>query len=198
MKEVFDEALEEILILTTGGTIDKVYFDAKSSYEVGSSVVGSLLEQAEVRHPCKIVEVLQKDSLELNDQDRALIRDTILDHAHRQIVITHGTDTMTQTASAIADCTQRTIVLTGSLAPARFAMTDAMFNIGMALATAQSKESGVYIVMNGTVFDANCVHKDKNKNAFIADPLLRPLVSVPVSCFSWALINPGRSIKLAR
>ncbi len=170
MNEIFDKALDEILILTTGGTIDKVYFDAKSSYEVGSSIVGSLLEQAEVRHPCKIVEVLQKDSLELNDQNRALIRDTILDHAHRQIVITHGTDTMTQTASAIADCADRTIVLTGSLAPARFAMTDAMFNIGMALATVQSKESGVYIVMNGTVFDANRVHKDKKKNAFIADP----------------------------
>ena len=169
MNEEFDEALEEVLILTTGGTIDKVYFDAKSSYEVGSSIVGNLLEQAEVRHPYKIVEVLQKDSLELNDQDRALIRHTIMDHAHRQIVITHGTDTMTQTASAIADCPDRTIVLTGSLAPARFAMTDAMFNIGMALATVQTRESGIYIVMNGSVFDANRVHKDRNRNAFIAD-----------------------------
>jgi L-asparaginase len=169
MNEVFDEALEEVLILTTGGTIDKVYFDAKSRYEVGSSIVGNLLEQAEVRHPYKIVEVLQKDSLELNDQDRTLIRDTILDHPHRQVLITHGTDTMTQTASAIADCPDRTIVLTGSLAPARFAMTDAMFNIGMALAAVQSKVSGVYIVMNGSVFDANSVHKDRNRNAFIAD-----------------------------
>jgi L-asparaginase len=169
MNELIDGALEEVLILTTGGTIDKVYFDAKSRYEVGSSIVGNLLEQAEVRHPYKIVEVLQKDSLELNDQDRALIRDTILDHAHRLVMITHGTDTMTQTASAIADCPVRTIVLTGSLAPARFAMTDAMFNIGMALATVQSKGSGVYIVMNGSVFDANSVHKDRSRNAFIAD-----------------------------
>lgn len=164
-----NETRNEILILTTGGTIDKVYFDAKSSYEVGSSIVGNLLEQAEVKHPYKIVEVLQKDSLELNDEDRATIRDTILDHPQQQIVITHGTDTMTQTARAISDLPGRTIVLTGSLAPARFAMTDAMFNIGMALATVQSKKAGVYIVMNGSVFDANMVHKDRDRNAFIGN-----------------------------
>ncbi len=168
MNESANAAPDEVLILTTGGTIDKVYFDAKSSYEVGSSIVGNLLDQAEVKHPYKIVEVLQKDSLELTDEDRDLIRDTIIDHPHQQIVITHGTDTMTQTAGVISNLPGRTIVLTGSLAPARFAMTDAMFNIGMALAAVQSNNPGVYIVMNGSVFDANMVHKDRAKNAFIA------------------------------
>ena len=161
--------MDEILILTTGGTIDKVYFDAKSRYEVGSSIVGSLLEQAEVKHPYTIVEIIQKDSLELTDDDRAKIRDVILDHPHKQIVITHGTDTMTHTAEAISNLTDRTIVLTGSLAPARFAMTDAMFNIGMAIATVQAKSPGIYIVMNGSVFDAHLVHKDRQKNLFIGD-----------------------------
>lgn len=161
--------MNEILILTTGGTIDKVYFDAGSSYEVGSSIVGNLLDQAEVRHPYKIIKVLQKDSLDLTDKDRTAIRDTILRHPHRQILITHGTDTMTHTARALSELSGRTIVLTGSLAPARFAMTDAMFNIGMAMATVQSKPPGVYIVMNGSVFDADQVHKDSDKNAFIAD-----------------------------
>jgi L-asparaginase len=161
--------MNEILILTTGGTIDKVYFDAKSSYEVGRSIVGNLLEQAEVKHPFKIVEVLQKDSLELTDDDRKTIRNTILDHPHQQIVITHGTDSMTETAVSLAAIDDRTIVLTGSLAPARFAMTDAMFNIGMAIATVQVKEPGVYVCMNGSVFKANHVHKDRDQNAFIAD-----------------------------
>ena len=161
--------MNEILILTTGGTIDKVYFDAKSSYQVGSSIVGKLLEQAEVKHPFKIVEVLQKDSLELTDEDRTTICNTIMNHPHRQIVITHGTDSMTDTAMSLAGLKDRTIVLTGSLAPARFAMTDAMFNIGMAIATVQSKETGIYICMNGSVFHANNVHKDPARNAFIAD-----------------------------
>ena len=160
--------MNEILILTTGGTIDKVYFDAKSSYEVGSSIVGNLLEQAEVKHPHKIVEVLQKDSLELTDDDRNTIRKSIAKHDHQQIVITHGTDTMTDTAEFLTGLDDRTIVLTGSLAPARFAMTDAMFNIGMAIATAQSKSPGIYICMNGSVFEASQVHKDHKQNAFIA------------------------------
>lgn len=159
--------MKEILILTTGGTIDKVYFDAKSSYEVGRSIVASVPEQAEVRHPYKIVELLQKDSLDLSDDDRNTIRETILAHPHRRVVITHGTDTMTKTASAIAGIKDRTIVLTGSLAPARFAMTDAMFNIGMAMAVAQSNDAGVYIVMNGSVFDAATVQKSRKQNAFV-------------------------------
>ncbi len=162
-------AIDDILILTTGGTIDKVYFDAKSSYEVGSSIVGNLLEQAEVKHPYSIIELLKKDSLELTDKDREKIRQEILSHPNQRILITHGTDTMTQTAAMLQDIPDRVIVLTGSLAPARFAMTDAMFNIGMAMATVQSKNPGVYIVMNGTVFNADHVHKDRQQNAFIED-----------------------------
>ena len=76
---------------------------------------------------------------------------------------------MTETARCLADLDDRTIVLTGSLAPARFAMTDAMFNIGMAMAAAQSKSPGIYICMNGSVFTADHVHKDRDQNAFIAD-----------------------------
>lgn len=159
--------MKEILLLTTGGTIDKVYFDAKSSFEVGASIVDKLLEQAEVRHPYQMIAVLQKDSLELTDDDRTTIRHTILANPHQQIVIIHGTDTMTLTARAISDIPGRTIVLTGSLAPARFAMTDAMFNIGMAFAAVQSKKAGVYIVMNGSVFEAGKVEKNADENAFI-------------------------------
>ncbi len=160
--------MNKILILTTGGTIDKVYFDDNSTFEVGSSIVGNLLEQAEVRHRHKIVEVMKKDSLDLTNEDRQAIRAAVLEHPNKQVIITHGTDTMTHTARVLADITDRTIVLTGSLAPARFAMTDAMFNIGMAFATVQAKKAGVYIVMNGSVFDASMVYKDRERNAFVA------------------------------
>lgn len=157
---------DEILILTTGGTIDKVYFDQKSDYEVGHTIIGDLLEKAQVRHPYCIRELLQKDSLELTDVDRELIRKTIVDEPNHRIVITHGTDTMTDTAAALAEVTGKTIVMTGSLAPARFADTDAMFNVGMAMAAVQSLDHGVYIVMNGTVFNAQDVYKNRAMNRF--------------------------------
>ena len=157
----------EILVLTTGGTIDKVYFDAKSEYEVGHSIINNLLEQAEVRHPYHVEEVCKKDSLELTDADRDMVHAAIDRHSNDKIVITHGTDTMTMTADRIKGFADRTIVLTGSLAPARFAMSDAMFNIGMAFSAVQSLSPGVYIVMNGTVFEADKVIKDRENNRFI-------------------------------
>ena len=156
----------EILVLTTGGTIDKVYFDAKSEYEVGHSIVDQLLQQAEVQHPYFVQAVLKKDSLDVTDADRASIREAVERHGNQRVVITHGTDTMTETAKAL-DGTGKTIVMTGSLAPARFAMSDAMFNIGMAFAAVQAMAPGVYICMNGTVFDAFRVRKDREQNRFI-------------------------------
>lgn len=160
--------MDEILVLTTGGTFDKIYFDAKSRFEVGHSVVEDLLQQAVVKHPCRVVEVMRKDSLELDDADRALIRAVILAAPNKRVVITHGTDTMTDTGRALADITDKVIVLTGALSPARFAETDAMFNLGMAFAAVQTSAPGVYITMNGTVFDALKVVKDRSINAFTA------------------------------
>jgi L-asparaginase len=162
-----EAGLEPILVLTTGGTIDKVYFDASSDYEVGESVVGDLLQQANVREPFEIRSLLRKDSLEMTDADRAMIRNAVNDAHEQRIIITHGTDTMTQTARALVPQRSRTVVLTGSLAPARFAQTDAVFNVGMAFAAVQSLAAGVYIVMNGQVFDATRVRKDREQNAFL-------------------------------
>lgn len=156
-----------ILVLTTGGTLDKIYFDAKSSFEVGSSIVGRLLEQAEVRVPFEIVELMRKDSLDLTDDDRETIRSTVAESRHDHILITHGTDTMTDTARVLADIQNKTIVLTGALAPARFAESDAMFNLGMAVASVQVLNHGVYIAMNGRVFEGTHVRKDRSLNAFI-------------------------------
>lgn len=158
----------EALVITTGGTIDKVYFDAKSDYEVGESVVEELLTQAHVHLPYKIISLMRKDSLELDAADRALIRQTILDNEQQAIVVTHGTDTMTDTAKVLADIGNKTIVLTGSLAPGRFAQSDATFNVGMAFAAVQTLPPGVYIVMNGQVFDGRHVKKDRSQNRFLS------------------------------
>jgi L-asparaginase len=155
------------LVLTTGGTIDKLYFDALSSYQVGDSVVARLLHIARVTHPFHVEEVMRKDSLEIDDRDRSVILDHVVSAEASQIVITHGTDTMTTTAHALAGIPSKTIVLVGALAPARFSESDAAFNLGMAFATAQVASPGVYITMNGSVFRGEDVIKDRQQGAFM-------------------------------
>ena len=156
-----------ILVLTTGGTIDKTYFDALSEYQVGDSAIALLLGQARVALPIRIEEVCRKDSLELTDADRALIAERAAAAPETRIVITHGTDTMTETAKALAGAAGKTIVLTGALAPARFAESDAAFNLGMAVAAAQVAVPGVYIAMSGQVFDGLRVRKDREAGRFV-------------------------------
>lgn len=158
---------QPILVATTGGTIDKVYFDASSEYEVGESVVDDLLRQAHVQASYEILSLLRKDSLELTDADRQTLLESIQVRPERRVIVTHGTDTMTDTARTLLGLSDRTIVLTGSLSPARFARTDAVFNVGMAFAAVQSLPTGVYIVMNGQVFDAGRVRKDREQNVFV-------------------------------
>jgi L-asparaginase len=156
-----------ILLLTTGGTIDKIYFDALSDYQVGETVMAKLLDIARVKRPFRVEEVVRKDSLELDDADRALIRERVAAAPESHIVITHGTDTMTETAKLLADIPGKTVVLVGALAPSRFGESDASFNIGMAFATVQMAQPGVYITMSGSVFRADQVVKDRAKGAFV-------------------------------
>jgi L-asparaginase len=163
------DSSDAILVLTTGGTIDKQYFDALSKYQVGESAVWKILTVARVTHPFRVAEVLRKDSLDLTDDDRARVAGRVRESGFRRIVITHGTDTMADTAralSALALETGTTVVLTGALAPARFSESDAAFNLGMAFATAQNAPPGVYITMNGTVFRGHEAFKDREREAF--------------------------------
>ena len=157
-----------ILVLTTGGTIDKNYFDALSEYQIVDSGIPALLKEARVALPLRIEEVCRKDSLELTDADRAEIARRIAEAPETRVVITHGTDTMTDTAKALAGITDKTIVLTGALSPARFAETDAPFNLGRAFATAQVAPPGVYIAMSGQVYDGLRVRKDRAAGRFVA------------------------------
>jgi L-asparaginase len=159
---------EPLLLLTTGGTIDKLYFDALSEYQIGGTIMGKLLAQGGVKHPHRIEELLRKDSLDLDDADRALIVSKVVEATERCVVITHGTDTMTVTAAALEGVEGKTIVLVGAMAPARFIESDAAFNLGMAFAAAQVAAPGVYIAMSGTVFRAGEVVKDRAAGAFVS------------------------------
>lgn len=155
-----------ILVVTTGGTIDKQYFDALSEYQITESVIEKLLKVSRVTHPFRVVELMRKDSLDLTAEDRALIKATIAAAPETHVVVTHGTDTMTETAKVLADIEGKTIVLTGALAPARFAESDAPFNLGMAIACCQSARPGVWITMNGSVFNGLTVMKDRKAGRF--------------------------------
>ena len=160
----------EIAIVTTGGTIDKTYFDALSTYQVGETVVEHMLKVARVTRPYKIIEAFRKDSLELTDADRYALYKIVSALDNKSVLITHGTDTMTETAKILASIQSKTIVLVGALSPARFAESDAEFNLGMAFAIAQFASPGVYITMNGNVFAGDKVRKDRGSGSFVADP----------------------------
>jgi len=155
-----------IRFITTGGTIDKVYFDALSQFEIGDSQIKHILSDGLAEFDYEVVPLLQKDSLDMTDEDRSKLHDLIAADDAERYVITHGTDTMPETAEVLADIEGKTIVLTGSLSPARFKSTDAIFNIGMAVAAVQVAAPGVYIAMNGQVFSAGEVRKNRAENRF--------------------------------
>lgn len=155
-----------IRVIATGGTIDKVYFDAASTYDVGDPQVGPLFKEANVTFDYVVESVLQKDSLAMTDEDRALIRQRVAASPEKLVLITHGTDTMTETAARLADLTDKVIVFTGSMLPARFRQSDALFNIGCAVGALQVLPPGVYIAMNGQVFAAADVKKNRAQSRF--------------------------------
>ena len=137
-----------IKFLSTGGTIDKIYFDAKSDFEIGDSVIGFVLDDARVDFEYEVQQLMRKDSLDMTDADRRLIRETIAGAPGVRFIVTHGTDTMTDTAHALEGISDKVIVLTGALNPARFKSSDAIFNIGLAVSAVQTMSPGVYIAMN--------------------------------------------------
>ena len=145
--------MKKLNILTTGGTIDKIYYDDKSDYQIGEPEIGRILRAMNVAFEWEIRALLRKDSLHLNDNDRALIRQAILASDDKHCLITHGTDTMVETAAALGDLGERVVVMTGALNPARFIDSDAVFNIGCAVGAVQCLPPGIWITMNGRVWD---------------------------------------------
>jgi L-asparaginase len=156
----------QVSIFTVGGTIDKVYFDQKSDYEIGEPTVGDILSEANVTIGYTIESVLHKDSLDMTPKDRQLLAVKVKADPCRRILITHGTDTMIETALALRPIAGKVIVLTGAMQPARFRSSDAAFNIGSALAAVQLLPDGVYIAMNGRIFTPQRLRKNRNLNRF--------------------------------
>lgn len=155
-----------IRFFAVGGTIDKVYFDAMSDYKVGEPGVSEILKGANVGFRFTCESILRKDSLDMDDDDRRKVHDRVAADDARLVVITHGTDTMAETARALHGIPGKTIVLTGAMQPARFKGSDAEFNIGAAVAAVQLLPEGVYIVMNGRILDPDRVKKNRKLNRF--------------------------------
>ena len=156
-------------IFTTGGTIDKIYFDALSEYHIGPTPLPDILAENNVYVPHRVTQLMRKDSLELTDADRQDIRAAIVASDSDKILLTHGTDTMVQTGLVLADIPGKTIVITGAMQPATLRVSDAEFNVGFALAAAQTLSPGVYIAMNGEIFDPAKTRKDRSAHRFIRD-----------------------------
>lgn len=142
-----------IKIFTCGGTIDKIYYDAKDDFHIGDPQVLEILKDARITPKFELVLLFKKDSLEITNEDRAVLRDAIINASETSILVTHGTDTMVDTGKFLQGIDGKTIVITGSMSPARFRITDAVFNVGMAFVSVQTLPPGVYIAMNGRIFD---------------------------------------------
>ena len=156
----------KIKFFTIGGTIDKVYFDKKNDYQVGHSLLFEILKWANVGFEYECESILKKDSLDITEEERQIILGRVAKEKCRHIVITHGTDTMIQTAKKLQAVPDKVIVLTGSMEPARFRSSDAEFNIGCAIAAVQLLPPGAYVVMNGRIFDPGKVRKNLDLNRF--------------------------------
>lgn len=163
--------MDMLRVFTTGGTIDKVYFDASSSYQVGEPAAASVFTAMRVNVPFEITPLMRKDSLEMTDADREVICQAVLAAKQESILITHGTDTMDQTARALQRALVaqpgKSVVLTGALLPGAFRDTDAIFNIGFALGALQAMTGGVRVAMNGRLFDPARVRKDREAGRFV-------------------------------
>jgi len=158
--------MNKLLIVTTGGTIDKIYFDDMSDYQIGEPLIGQILSQLQVGFEFEVKALMRKDSLHVTDEDRLNIRAEIAATDASHVLITHGTDSMVKTALLLADIPGKTMVLTGALNPARFRDSDAVFNIGCAVGALQALPHGVWIAMNGCIWDPRTVKKNRTQNRF--------------------------------
>lgn len=160
--------MKKLQIFTTGGTLDKMYFDALSEFQIGDPVVGPILESMNVGFEFCVDELMRLDSLDMTDEHRQIIQQRVSDTDAEYILIMHGTDGMVETAGWLGEIANKKIIFTGAMQPAAFTDTDAVFNIGCAVGAIQMVEDGVYIVMNGQVFAADKVVKNRAGQRFEA------------------------------
>jgi L-asparaginase len=158
-----------ILVLTTGGTFDKEYDELTGRLDFRTTHVPQMLELGRCRLDVVVRTVVLKDSLDLTDGERARIAAECRDAAEEHVVVTHGTDTMVETAGEVARAvagTGKTVVFTGAMIPFAFGSSDGLFNLGSALSFVQALPAGVYIAMNGRVFPWNDCRKNRELGVF--------------------------------
>jgi L-asparaginase len=163
-----------IRLLVTGGTFDKQYDELSGTLAFRETNVPQVLARGRCRLPLEVEVLMLKDSLDLTDADRARIVAAVQAAPERHLVITHGTDTMVESAQAIAAAAlDKTVVLTGAMIPFAFGSSDGLFNLGSALSFAQVLPPGVYVAMNGTCFPWDNVRKNRELGVF--EPREAPL-----------------------
>ena len=159
---------ETVRVFVTGGTFDKEYNERDGSLYFKDTHLRDMLKLARCRVPVEVRTLMMVDSLDMDEHDRELILAQCRKSEQGRIVITHGTDTMTETARVLGEAAlpEKTIVLTGAMIPYAFGSSDGLFNLGAALAFAQSLPAGVYVAMNGRVFDWGKVRKNRDIGEF--------------------------------
>jgi len=156
-----------IRLFVTGGTFDKEYDEINGTLFFKDSHVSEMLALGRCRMDVKVQTLMMIDSLEMTDADRELIIHQCVRTPESRIVITHGTDTMAETALALSNnVSGKTVVLTGAMVPYKFGSSDGMFNLGSALAFAQTLPAGVYVAMNGCCYEAGRVRKNRGTGYF--------------------------------
>lgn len=156
----------KIKIFSVGGTIDKVYFDSLSEYQVGAPSVREILDGLPIAFEYEIESLLRKDSLDMDEADRQMVRAAVEQESCDRILVTHGTDTMVETGKALADLPGKCIVITGAMEPALFKSSDAVFNIGVAIGALNALPEGVYLAMNGRIFNPHKCRKNRSVHMF--------------------------------
>lgn len=156
----------KLLVLAIGGTIDKVYFDALSDYQIGAPAVTEILQRVKANFDFEVRQMISKDSLDMTDADRQEILSEVQDHSGKHVIITHGTDTMVETGQVLKQAAHKIIVIMGAMQPAIMKLTDADFNLGVAVAAVQTLSEGVYLCMNGRIYNVDRVVKNRAEGQF--------------------------------
>jgi L-asparaginase len=159
----------KIAFIQTGGTIDKDYPKATGGYafEIGEPAVKRILQRINPNFDFEIISILKKDSLDITEDDRKRINDACEKTAAGKIVVTHGTDTMIETAEKLSSIKGKVIVLTGAMKPEKFVDSDAAFSLGTAVGAINVLQQGVYIAMNGRIYPWNKVKRNSRTGQFV-------------------------------
>ncbi|KOF04071.1 hypothetical protein OB69_03530 [Roseivirga seohaensis subsp. aquiponti] len=158
----------KVLFIQAGGTIDKDYPKLNKGYafEIGEPAISRILERNFLGFDYEIVSLMKKDSLDMTDQDRSKIRDYCMASEYAKIVITHGSDTLVETAKVIGQIKGKTIILTAAYRPERFSNSDADFNIGVAVGGLNNISEGTFIAMNGLLIPPGQCYKNEKTGRF--------------------------------